>query len=279
MSQPEQAAAAASSPPLCSTLHELRTAENSGGYFQPKLQSLKAANPDGLKLLDVGSGWGHMSASLAQVLGRSQDRVIGLDINPDSLSHARQVIATKFPQNSVEFIHGDAYELPFPDGEFHVTHAHQVLAHLERPWDVVREMVRVTKPGGIVAIREGDLESEVVWPPEEGLLKFHKLIVTAMKTRGKGGGGADAGRQLLPWALKTGLRRDQITLSYGTWWFDTPENKDKWGRLCSFSLLHFPSYLSSYAHVLTLANHSQSHDRPGERRRGGRDSQENGARD
>jgi hypothetical protein len=38
-------------------------------------------------------------------------------------------------------------------------------------------MLRVTKPGGVVAAREGDLETEVMWPPLPGLLKFHHEYV------------------------------------------------------------------------------------------------------
>lgn len=258
---------AAVSTPLCSILHELRTAENSGGYFQPKLGSLKEANPN-LKLLDVGSGWGHMGCSLARALG-PEGGVVGVDINPESLAHAREVAERCGLHERVEFVEGDAYKLPFPDNEFDVAHCHQVLAHLEKPWDVIREMMRVTRPGGFVAIREGDLESEIVYPPEPGLLKFHKLIATAMTARGKGGGGADSGRQLLPWALRAGAKRDQITVSYGTWWFDTPEHKDKWGKqtLISLTALWDSMWCSNSSKVLTFVC-SQGHGRTGERRDG-----------
>lgn len=212
---------------LCSSLHELRTVGNSGKYFLPRLNSLKEANPK-LKLLDVGCGWGHMTASLAKAVG-PEGHVVGLDINQDALALAREVAKRAEVADRVEFIHSDAYKLPFPDATFDMAHCHQVLCHLEKPWDVIREMARVTKPGGIVAIREGDLDSEIVWPQESGLVKFHRLIATAMNARGRGGGGADSGRQLLPWALKAGLTRSQITISYGTWWFDTPEDKGRWG--------------------------------------------------
>ncbi|KAM7215301.1 S-adenosyl-L-methionine-dependent methyltransferase [Rhypophila decipiens] len=215
-------------PPLCSILHELRTAENSGGYFLPRLYSLKERDPS-LKLLDVGSGWGHMTASLSKIIGPS-GKVTGLDIDPSTLVHARRHAKNADVEAHIEFIQGDAYSLPFADETFDITHAHQVLAHMERPWEVIREMVRVTKPGGFVAIREGDLESEVVWPKEPGLIRFHELIVKGMNMRGKGGGGADTGRRLLPWALRAGVHRTKATLSYGTWWFNGAEDKDKWAK-------------------------------------------------
>ena len=40
-------------------------------------------------------------------------------------------------------------------------------------------MLRVTKPGGAVAVREGDLETEILWPPLPGIIKFHYEYVTS----------------------------------------------------------------------------------------------------
>jgi ubiquinone/menaquinone biosynthesis C-methylase UbiE len=64
---------------------------------------------------------------------------------------------------NIEFQQGDAYKLPFADETFDITFCHQMLTHLKAPWDELREMLRVTKPGGIVAAREGDLETECIW--------------------------------------------------------------------------------------------------------------------
>ena len=88
-------------------------------------------------------------------------------------------------------------------------------------------MLRVTKTSGIVGAREGDLETECVWPELEGLLKFHKLAASMMKAAG---GSSTTCRQLLPWALKAGVERDRITLSYGTWSYSTPREKKTWGK-------------------------------------------------
>ncbi|KAE8447220.1 hypothetical protein EG329_011051 [Mollisiaceae sp. DMI_Dod_QoI] len=176
--------------------HEWRTAENSAAYLLPKLQSLKDSNPH-LTLLDVGAGSGYLAIA----------RTAGV--------------------KNIEFQQADAYKLPFADGTFDVTHCHQVLCHLRAPWDVLREMLRVTKPGGIVAAREGDLETECVWPELPGLLRFHKLVVQIMKAPG---GSSNGGRQLLSWALKAGARRDQITATYGNWCYSAPADKQVWAQ-------------------------------------------------
>jgi ubiquinone/menaquinone biosynthesis C-methylase UbiE len=201
--------------------HELRTAENSAGYVLAKLQSMKYANPN-LKLLDVGSGSGTISVTFAKFI--PDGHVTGVDLNPEILPRARAV-AEQAGVKNVEFQQGDVFKLPFPDAHFDVTHCHQVLTHLKAPWDALREMLRVTKPGGIVAAREGDLETECVWPELPGLLSFHKFISNMMKLAG---GSPIGGRQLLSWALKAGASRDHVKLSYGTWWYDTADDKKTW---------------------------------------------------
>jgi hypothetical protein len=84
--------------------------------------------------------------------------------------------------------------------------------------------------------RERDKETETVRPPLPGMLKGHEYV--AHGSSGElylppqwlklyyrfdsqvmlaHGGGLSAGRQLISWALKGGARRDQISVSYGTW--------------------------------------------------------------
>ena len=70
------------------------------------------------------------------------------------------------------------------------------------------------------AAREGDYESECVWPEIPELGKFHGLMAGLMKA---GGGTPTAGRQLHAWALKAGAERSQVTVSYSTTSYHTPE--------------------------------------------------------
>ena len=79
----------------------------------------------------------------------------------------------------------------------------------------------------VVAAREGDLETECVWPELSGLLKFHKFAVSMMNAAE---GTPNGGRQLLSWALKAGVEGGQITVSYSTWSYSTLGDKEIWGR-------------------------------------------------
>ena len=205
-------------PPAQAILHELRTAENSAAHLLPKLQSMKESNPH-LTLLDVGAGSGTISVSFAKLI--PDGHVTGVDLNPNILPRARAVAEMASVKN-IEFQQGNVYKLPFADETFDVTFCHQVLIHIGTPWDALREMLRVTKRGGIVAAREGDYETECVWPELPELCKFHKLMAGLMSA---GGGTPTAGRQLLSWALKAGVERSQITLSYSTWLYHTPSDR------------------------------------------------------
>ncbi|KAH8679751.1 S-adenosyl-L-methionine-dependent methyltransferase [Tricladium varicosporioides] len=212
-------------PPAQAILHELRTAENSAAHLLPKLQSMKESNPH-LTLLDVGAGSGNISVSFAKLI--PDGHVTGVDLNPNILPRARAVAEMAGVKN-IEFQQGSIYKLPFADETFDITFCHQVLIHIGTPWDALREMLRVTKRGGIVAAREGDYETECIWPELPELLRFHKLMAGLMSS---GGGTPTAGRQLLSWALKAGVERSQITPSYSTLSYHTPSDR----KICSQGL-------------------------------------------
>lgn len=203
--------------------HELRTAENSAAYLLGKLDSLKKTNPR-INLLDVGAGSGTISVAFAKAL--PEGRVTGTDIKEDILPRARAIAEMEGVKN-IEFQQADIFKLPFADATFDVSHCHQVLTHLKNPWIALGEMLRVTKPGGIVAAREGDFETECIWPDLPGLVNFHAFVAKFMTMAG---GSPMAGRQLLSWAIKAGVRKEQITTSFGTWSYTEKEEKKVWGR-------------------------------------------------
>src|SRR5437868_10227667 len=124
--------------------HRWRTAENSAAYLLPHLAGKKT-------LLDVGCGPGTLTADLAGLIGR----VTASEVKAEALDLARAEIAARGITN-VDFAVADVHALDFADDSFCVVHAHQVLQHVGDPVQALREMRRVTRPGGIVAVREGD---------------------------------------------------------------------------------------------------------------------------
>ncbi|KAI0022144.1 S-adenosyl-L-methionine-dependent methyltransferase [Xylariomycetidae sp. FL0641] len=209
---------------------ETRTAQNSAAYLLPTLSEIQRRNPH-LTLLDVGAGSGSITASFANLIGPSGGRVTGVDVNAASLERARHLLTGTYgvPEGAgwVSFRTADGHALPFDDDTFDVVHCHQVLAHNQGQAQMLREMLRVAKPGGVVAAREGDTETESFWPPLPGLLKFHDhLEIGVMRGRGAS---TTSGRQLLSWALEAnGGDRSKITTSFSAWSYSEPEDRKMW---------------------------------------------------
>lgn len=99
------------------------------------------ANKKDLKILDVGCGAGFLSNRLSE----EAYEVHGIDVSEESLYIAKKYDST----GKVKYQEADAYKLPYADGEFDVVTAMDFLEHVERPEDVVKEISRVVKPGGL----------------------------------------------------------------------------------------------------------------------------------
>ncbi|MFE2044572.1 methyltransferase domain-containing protein [Streptomyces sp. NPDC059477] len=196
--------------------HTWRTAANSAAYL------LGSLTP-GLRILDIGCGPGTITADLAGLV--PEGRVTGLDHAPGILDQARATAAGRGLTN-VGFTTGDVHALDFPDGSFDVVHAHQVLQHVGDPVAALREMARVTVPGGIVAARDADYGAMTWYPASPGLADWLDLYRRVARANG---GEPDAGRRLKSWALAAGLT--DITATSGTWTFATPEERAWWSGL------------------------------------------------
>jgi 2-polyprenyl-3-methyl-5-hydroxy-6-metoxy-1,4-benzoquinol methylase len=194
--------------------HRWRTVENSAGYLVPRLRP-------GLDVLDVGCGPGTITVDLAARV--APGRVVGLDVSAAPLDEARAL--ARRSGVPVEFGVGDAYALAFPDDAFDVVHAHQVLQHLTDPVAALREMARVCRPGGVVAVRDVDYAATTWYPADPGLDSWLALYGQVAR---RNDAEPDAGRRLLAWAHAAGLRDTVATTS--SWCFATPAERAWWGR-------------------------------------------------
>jgi SAM-dependent methyltransferase len=119
-----------------------------------------------------------------------------------------------------------------PDGSFDVVHAHQVLQHVGDPEAALCEMRRVTRPGGIVAVRDSDYAAFAWFPQLPELDEWMELYQRV--ARGNGGE-PDAGRRLLSWAHAAGFA--DVTATASTWCFATPEDRAWWGGMWAERIL------------------------------------------
>ncbi len=107
----------------------------------------------GDQVLDLGCGLGEDSRELVSFVA-PRGKVIGVDSSAAMIRQARQR-SRKFGR-AVRFVVGDAHGLQFPDATFAACWSERVLQHVADPALAIREMVRVTKPGGRIVLFEPD---------------------------------------------------------------------------------------------------------------------------
>jgi SAM-dependent methyltransferase len=218
--------------------HLWRTAENSAAYLLPHLA------PDA-KVLDVGCGPGTITADLADRV--PQGHITGIDAAQEVIEQARELAGDR---GCVDFAVGDVYALDYPDGAFDVVHAHQVLQHLGDPVRALREMRRVTKPGGLVAVRDADFGG-MTWYPELPILDEWRPLYKRV-ARGNGGE-PDGGRRLHVWAREAGLT--DVTSSSSNWTYATEAERAWWGGLWADRTVK-----STFAATATGGGHATTED-------------------
>ncbi len=81
-------------------------------------------------------------------------RVTGVDRESSWIKSASERAAARGLDGRFSFLQGEAERLPFPDDSFDFTTCQTVLIHLCDPGAAIAEMLRVTKPGGLVAVAE-----------------------------------------------------------------------------------------------------------------------------
>ncbi|MET9316660.1 methyltransferase domain-containing protein [Kribbella sp. NPDC003505] len=201
--------------------HSWRTAANSAGYLLAHLRP-------GMSLLDVGAGPGTITADLARLVGPG--RTTALEANAAALDITRAAFENL--DLDVEFVVGDVHALDLPDDTYDVVHAHQVLQHVADPVQALREMRRVCKPGGLVAVRDSDYHGFVWYPQLPELDEWMELYQRMARANS---GEPDAGRRLLSWALAAGF--DNVEATTSTWAFTNPADRAFWGGMWADRIL------------------------------------------
>jgi SAM-dependent methyltransferase len=194
--------------------HRSRTAANSAAYLLPHLRPTD-------RLLDVGSGPGTITADLAGLVAE----VVAVEITDEAAAVTRAGLAERGVTNA-EVLVGDVHALDLPDAGFDVVHAHQVLQHVADPVQALREMARVTRPGGVIGVRDSDYAAFAWYPRLPALDHWLSLYQAAARANG---GEPDAGRHLLAWAHAAGL--EDVTATSSTWCFATSEARARWGGM------------------------------------------------
>ncbi|HXG53228.1 MAG TPA: metalloregulator ArsR/SmtB family transcription factor [candidate division Zixibacteria bacterium] len=118
-------------------------------YFDDRVASIAIEKllPRNLVLADVGCGTGSLTFELA----RFAQKVIAVDLSREMLRRARAIAEEKHVRN-VEFLYGDAADLPIASAGVDAAFCVMVLHFLEDPGRAVAELRRIVRPGGSVIV-------------------------------------------------------------------------------------------------------------------------------
>ena len=101
------------------------------------------------RALDVGCGVGHWGTLLSGLIAPEAE-MVGVDREPEWVAESARRASGRRYSSQVASVE----TLPFPDDTFDLVTCQTVLIHLADPARAIREMMRVTKPGGLVAVAE-----------------------------------------------------------------------------------------------------------------------------
>lgn len=164
-------------------------------HIRGRAATLELARSAGLdstkKVLDVGSGLGGSSRCLAREFGC---QVTGIDLTDEYCRVAEMLSERAGLSTHVEFLQGDALELPFADATFDVVWTEHAAMNIPDKARLYGEMHRVLKPGGTLAIYDilagpaGPVHFPVPWArtPETSFLVTPDELRRALEQAGFG---------------------------------------------------------------------------------------------
>lgn len=123
-------------------------------FSEAMAEELKLQPDD--ELLDVGCGSGGLLLERAGEV----HHVAGIDLSELQVSMARERLSERIAAGTAEIALGDAVALPWEDGSFSVVTSVNALKFVPDPGQALREIYRVLRPGGRVAVTMGEAAHE-----------------------------------------------------------------------------------------------------------------------
>ncbi len=154
-----------------------------GAFFA---QHLKA----GMHLLDCGCGPGTLTCGFAEIIAPGP--VTAIDIEPSQVA-TTAARAKDLGLANVTCRTASIYDLPFDDNSFDAVFVSAVLGNIAKPYDAVKEIYRVLKPGGVAGIREFDHAANMMYPTNP---IFARSIELYLEMRRHSGNAENFGREV-----------------------------------------------------------------------------------
>jgi ubiquinone/menaquinone biosynthesis C-methylase UbiE len=155
--------------------------------------------PD-MKVVDIGCGTGSVSFMISPMVGEL-GQVVGVDSNQYAINYCNEIARSQGILNA-KFIISDATSLDFESHTFDVSYSRFLFQHVKDSSQALREMVRVTKPGGAVMVEDCDLFTWLLYPKNESVSKLWHWYESIQLERGTD---PEIGRKLYSMFLDEGL--------------------------------------------------------------------------
>lgn len=140
-------------------------------------------------------------------------RVVGLDADPVQVAMASEFVASR-GLSDVEVVRGDARHTGLGSGSFDLVHARTLLITVPQPAEVLREMVRLARPGGWVAGLEPDTETAICYPPHPAFDRLREIFTIAFS---RNGADPHFGRRMAELYRQSGLREVTVEVRAGVY--------------------------------------------------------------
>ncbi len=129
---------------------------------------------NGKDVLDIACGEGYGSSMLADVA----KSVIGVDIAEEAIAHA----STQYAASNLAFRQGNAAEIPLEDASVDLVVSFETIEHHDRHEDMLREIKRVLRPGGLLLISSPDKHEYTDVSGEQNEFHVHELYRNEFET-------------------------------------------------------------------------------------------------
>jgi demethylmenaquinone methyltransferase / 2-methoxy-6-polyprenyl-1,4-benzoquinol methylase len=129
-----------------------------GRWRREMVDHVVAADPR--SVLDVATGPAGVALQLA---ARTKAAIVGIDMSDDMLGAGAKNVGAAGLDDRISLVLGQGEHLPFPDGTFDAVTFTYLLRYVADPAATIAELVRVVRPGGVIANLEFAVPSNPFW--------------------------------------------------------------------------------------------------------------------
>lgn len=138
----------------------------------------------GQRILDVGCGAGADTLAMARAVGAG-GVVHGVDYDATVVAQARQLSRTQDASAWLTYHHANVTALPWQDDYFNACRCDRIFQNLLEPEQAFDELLRVTRPGGVVVVISGDWATLSIDSDEPDIESRHAHFVATLSTDDK----------------------------------------------------------------------------------------------